>query len=136
MTTTYEIQKKIIKRVLIVLSILIIIAFFASQNPKAWALGYIFGGLIGILNFLHLGKTIERAVTMNPGKAQGYTSSRYMLRYLTTGVVIALSLKADYLNGLATIVGLLLVKFAIFSVHLFDSKEYYKRIFNRREDNK
>jgi hypothetical protein len=133
---TYELEKKIIKRVLIILSILIIIAYFTSQNPKAWALGYVFGGLIGILNFLHLGKTIERAVTMNPGKAQGYTSSRYMLRYLTTGVVIAVSLKADYLNGLATIAGLLLVKFAIYSTHLFDSKEYYRRIFKRREDNR
>ena len=135
MNKTYELQVKVIKRVLILLLGLIIIAFFASQNPKAWSLGYIFGGLIGILNFLHLGKTIEKAVTMNPGKAHGYTSSRYMLRYITTGVVIVVSLKADYLNGLATIIGLLLVKFAIFSTHLFDDKTYYKRIFKRREDN-
>jgi hypothetical protein len=118
------------------MTVLILLAFFTSQNPKTWILGYVFGGLIGILNFLHLGKTLERAVTMNPGKAQGYASSRYMLRYLTTAVVIAISLKADYLNGLATIIGLLLVKFSIFSIHLFDSKEYYKRIFKRREDNK
>jgi len=132
---TYEIEIKVAKRVLTIIFVLIIVAFFTADNPKTWVLGYIFGGLIGILNFLHLGKTIERAVTMNPGKAQAYTSSRYMLRYLTTGVVIAISLKADYLNGLATIIGLLLVKFVILSIHLFSSKEYFKRIFKRREDN-
>lgn len=135
MNKTYELQVKVIKRVLILLCGLIVLAFFTSKSPKAWLLGYVFGGLIGILNFLHLGKTIERAVTMNPGKAQGYTSSRYMLRYITTGVVIVVSLRANYLNGFATIIGLLLVKIAIFSTHLFDSKDYYKRIFKRREDN-
>lgn len=135
MNATYEVEIKVIKRVLAIMVGLIVIAFFASDNPKAWALGYIFGGLIGILNFIHLGKTIEMAVTMNAAKAQAYTSSRYMLRYLTTGVVIAISLKADYLNGLAVIIGLLLVKFVIFSIHVFSSKEYFKRIFKRREDN-
>lgn len=134
MSATYEVEIKVIKRVLTVMVGLIVIAFFVSDNPKAWTLGYIFGGLIGILNFIHLGKTIEMAVTMNPAKAQAYTSSRYMLRYLTTGVVIAISLKADYLNGLAVIIGLLLVKFVIFSIHAFSSKEYFKRIFKRRED--
>ncbi|SKC56363.1 ATP synthase subunit I [Maledivibacter halophilus] len=135
MNKTYELQVKIIKRVLVLLCGLIVIAFFASENPKPHILGYIFGGLIGILNFIHLGKTIEKAVTMNPGRAQGYTSSRYMLRYITTGIVIVVSLRADHLNGFATIIGLLLVKIAVFSTHLFDSKEYYKRIFKRREDN-
>ncbi len=135
MIRSYELEIKITKRVLVIIFGLIILAFFTSQNPKAWALGYIFGGLIGILNFLHLGKTIEKAVTLGPAKAQAYTSSRYMLRYITTAVVIAISLKADYLNGLATIIGLLLVKFVILSIHVFSSKEYFKRIFKRREDN-
>lgn len=135
MVRSYELEIKVTKRVLVIMFGLIVLAFFTSQNPKAWALGYIFGGLIGILNFMLLGKTIEKAVTLSPGQAQAYTSSRYMLRYVTTAVVIAISLKADYLNGIATIIGLLLVKFVILSVHVFSSKEYFKRIFKRREDN-
>lgn len=134
MTKTYELEVKIIKWVLIIMCGLIAVTFFVFKNPKPWALGYAFGSLIGILNFIHLGKTIERAVTMNPGRAQSYTSSRYMLRYLTTGVVIAISLRADHLNGMAVIIGLLLVKFVIFSTQVFNSKEYFKRIFKRRED--
>lgn len=135
MNKTYNLQLGIIKKVLIVDCILIVISFFASENPMPWILGYIFGGLIGILNFMHLGRTIETAVSMHPKNAQAYASSKYFIRYFISAVVIVISLKADYIHILGTIIGLLLVKFVIMSTYLFSSVEYYKRIFKRREDN-
>ena len=134
MEKVQELKKYILKYTITIDLVLIAILFFIVKDPLSWAYGLIFGGLIGCLNFLHLGKTLENAVRMNPGKAQAYASSQYFLRFFTTGLVITISLKADYINVLGTLVGLLLVKFVIFITHVFDSKEYYKRIFKRRED--
>lgn len=134
MEKVQELKKYILKYTITIDLALIAILFFIVKDPLSWAYGLIFGGLIGCLNFLHLGKTLENAVKMNPGKAQAYASSQYFLRFFTTGLVITISLKADYINVLGTLVGLLLVKFVIFITHVFDSKEYYKRIFKRRED--
>ena len=134
MEKVYELKKNILKYTLIVDFVIIAVLFFIVKEPLAWTYGLVFGGLIGCLNFLHLGKTLENAVKMHPGKAQTYASSQYFLRFFATAIVITISLKADYINVLGTILGLLLVKFVILITHLFDSKDYYKRIIKRRED--
>ncbi len=132
MKETAKLQIKIIKIDLIILSVLIIISFVFLENPLIWAKGYIFGGLIGILNFMLLAKTMEKSVTMHPAKARSYASVHYFIRYAIVGVVIIIALKADYLNALAVIIGLLLIKFIILFTNLFNNKEYYKRIFKRK----
>jgi len=130
---TRDLQIKTIKWVIIVDLLLIILSIFIFKSAKPWILGYIFGGAIGVLNFIELGKTLEKAVTMNPAKAQGYAASKYFVRYIITGIVIFVSLKANYINALGTIIGLLLVKFVIIVTNLFNDKEYYKNIFKRKE---
>lgn len=134
MGLTRDIQLKLIKWVLIIDLILIIIAFIFLNNPTNWVMGLIFGGLIGVLNFAELGRTLEVAVTMNPTRAQRYAASKYLLRYIITGIVILISLKANYINTLGTIIGLLLVKFVIISTNLFNDREFFKNIFRRKEE--
>lgn len=134
MEKVYALKKNILKYSLMADLVIMIIAFFIAKEPIPWIYGLAFGGLVGCLNFLHLGRTIENAVKMHPGKAKTYATSQYFLRFITTGIVITISLKADYINVLGTIISLLLVKFVIFATHLFDSKDFYKRIFKRRED--
>lgn len=129
---TAKLQIKIIKIDLIVLSIMIITSFIFFENPMIWVKGYIFGGLIGILNFMQLARTMEKAVTMNPGSAQSYASINYFVRFVIMAVVIVVALKADYINALAVIIGLLMIKFIILFTNLFNDKEYYKRIFKRK----
>lgn len=132
MKETAELQIKIIKIDLVILSILIIISFVFFENAMMWVKGYIFGGLIGILNFMQLAKTMEKSVTMHPAKARSYASVHYFIRYAVVAVVIIVALKADYLNALAVIIGLLLIKFIILFTNLFNDKDYYKRIFKRK----
>ncbi len=135
MGETVEIQVKIIKIHLVLLLLLCVIALVFFNRPMTWIYGYVFGGLIGVLNFVQLAKTMEKAVTLPMAKAQGYAASRYFIRYTITGVVLIVSLKADYIHALATVIGLVLIKFIILVTHLFDDKEYYKRIFKRKEEN-
>ncbi len=131
---TRQLQIKLIKWVIIVDIILMITAMMFFENPKAWVLGLVFGGAIGILNFIELGKTLETAVTLSPSRAQIYTASKYFLRYIITGIVIFISLKANYINALGTIIGLVLVKLIIISTNLFNDIEYFKNIFKRKEE--
>lgn len=134
MGLTRDLQVKTIKWVLAIDVVLIALFFVVSKNPLPWAYGLIFGGLIGILNFIELGKTLEKAITMNPRRAQAYTASKYFIRYILTGVVLLVSLKADYINVLGTILGLLLIKFVIIATNLFNDKQYFKNIFIRKEE--
>ena len=134
MNETFELQAKIIKIDLIILSLLIIIAFVFFNNSMVWVYGYIFGGAIGILNFMQLAKTVEKAVTMSPGQAQAYASINYFIRFAIMAIVLIVSLKADYINTFATVIGLLTIKFIILVTNLFNDKEYYKRIFSRKEE--
>ncbi len=131
---TRDLQKKLIKWVIITDIILILISLIFFENPMTWISGLVFGGAIGILNFMELGRTLETAVTMTPSKAQAYAASKYFVRYIITGVVIFVSLKADYINTLGTVIGLLLIKIIIISTNLFNDKEYFKNIFKRKEE--
>ncbi|MBN2285468.1 MAG: ATP synthase subunit I [Tissierellales bacterium] len=133
MNETFELQAKIIKINGILLCILIVGSFIFFEEPLSFVYGLIFGGLIGILNFIQLAKTMEKAVRMNPAGAQAYASINYFIRFAIMAVVLIVSLKADYINALATVIGLLSIKFIILVTNLFNDKEYYKNIFKRKE---
>jgi len=130
-----ELVLSIVKKAITILAVLIVISFVFLNEPMRWAYGYIFGGLIGILNFILLARTMERAVEMPPHKAQGYATVNYFIRFIITGVVIIVALKADYINALAAVIGIVLIKLIILVTNLFSDKEYYKRIFRRKGEN-
>jgi hypothetical protein len=134
MKGTAELQVKIIKIDLIVLCVLSVFSFLFLNEPLIWVYGFVFGGFIGILNFMQLARTVEKAVTMNPGSAQAYASISYFIRFAIMAIVLIVSLKADYINALATVIGLLSIKFIILVTNIFDDREYYKRIFRRKEE--
>jgi len=130
-----ELVLSIVKKAITILAVLIAISFIFLNEPMRWTYGYIFGGLIGILNFILLARTMERAVEMPPHKAQGYATVNYFIRFIITGVVIIVALKADYINALAAVIGIVLIKLIILVTNLFSDKEYYKRIFRRKGEN-
>jgi len=130
-----ELVLSIVKKAIFIIAILIIISFIFLDKPMTWVYGYIFGGLIGILNFILLAKTMEKAVSMPPHKAQGYASVNYFIRFVITGVVLIIAFKAEYINAVAAIVGIVLIKLIILVTNLFNDKEYYRRIFSRKGEN-
>ena len=135
MNHSVELVISIIKKAIIILAVLIVLSFIFFNEPMKWTYGYIFGGLIGILNFMLLARTMERAVEMPPHKAQGYATVNYFVRFAITGIVLIIAFKADYINPLAAVVGIVLIKLIILITNLFNDKEYYKRIFSRKGEN-
>lgn len=111
---------KVYKRVLVVSFFIMGVSFFLFKNPKPIVLGYIFGVIISMLGFKLLDNTINKAIKMTPEKANAYTVVHYMLRYLIYFVVLSISAIADYLNFLATILGILIIKFVIIFSSIFD----------------
>ena len=101
------------------------ISFFLFKEAEPIAMGLIFGTLISILNFKLLDNTITKAVQMPPNRATSYTIAHYLARYIIYFVVLLVAAKADYLNLIATIVGLFTVKFVILTSNIFD-KDFTK----------
>lgn len=108
-----DIITKIYKRTAVVSFIIMGVIFFTFENPKPIVLGYVFGLIISMLSFKLLDNTINKAVKMTPGKANSYTFRHYILRYIIYFIVLLVAVEADYLNLLATLFGLLMVKFTI-----------------------
>lgn len=134
MSDLQRFQLKIIIIDVIILMVLIILALFLCDDSIAWIKGYIFGGLIGILNFLLLGNTVQKAIAMPPNKGRKYTTTNYFIRYIIVGIVLFIALKADYLNTLSVIIGLLLIKYILYVTQIFGKKGKEKKIYERKED--
>lgn len=111
----------IIKRTLILLIILIGLIFIIFTDPKPYTLGLIFGTLVGILTFLLMGKSAEKAVTMAPNRAYSYTVKQYFLRMFIYGVVLVIGAVADYLSFFTVALGLLMIKAVIISLAILDN---------------
>lgn len=108
------------KRVMILVLLVSGVFAFAFKEPRPIILGLTFGSIISILSLKLIDNTISKAVNMAPMKARGYTITHYFARYMIYFVVILVAAKADYLNLLATIGGLLTVKFVIIFSNIFD----------------
>lgn len=132
MNETLDLTIKIYKRTLILTLAIALISIFFVNDYISFIYGLVFGTLIALLNFTLLAKTMEKAAQMSPEKAKVYATSRYFIRYTIYGIVLYVSIIADYINVIGTIIGLLTIKVVILIVHAFNDKTYYKNIFKRK----
>jgi len=134
MNEVRNLQRQTIKYAVIGTVITAILLLVVFDDPNQYVLGLLFGSAIGILNFMELAKTLSRAVELSPDKAQGFTTRKYFLRYVIYGVVLWVSIQADYIHVLGTIVGLMQIKVVLLTTNLFNDKHYFLNIFKRKED--
>jgi hypothetical protein len=116
----------IIKRTAVLGLIIIGIMLIGIKEPKPYILGYIFGTSISILTFKLMEKSAEKAVTMKPSRAYGYSVRQYFIRYFIYAIVLIIGALADYLSFLTVATGLLMVKMVITSFAIID---YFKDKF-------
>lgn len=132
MGETFKIRIRVYKYTLILTCLVSGLSVFIIKDYMAFIYGLLFGTLIASLNFTLLANTLERAAKMTPEKAKAYATSRYFIRYMIYGIVLYISIVADYINIIGTIVGLLVIKIVILVLHAFNDKSYYKKIFRKR----
>jgi len=128
-----KLQKDIAKFTIILFLLVSLASYLLLKNPTAFIVGLLFGTLIGVLNFMELGKTLKKAVTLRPQDASMYAAKKYFVRFVLTAVVLYVSVTAEHINIIGTITGLLLIKVVILSTNLFNDKEYFKNIFRKEE---
>ncbi len=124
-------RNQIVKLTFILGVLITIILCIFFDDKLGIIFGTIFGTFISILNFIELEKTLIKASVMKPRNAQSYTTKHYFLRYGIIAIVVLISIKANYINEYATIIGLLLLKFVVIFTNLFNDKEYFKRIYRK-----
>lgn len=115
-----NIADTIIKRTIVLSLIIIGIMFIGMKNPKPLVLGYIFGVSVNILTFKLMEKSVERAVTMEPSKAYGYSVKQYLIRYCIYAIVLVVGALADYLSIFTVVLGLFTIKIIILSSAVID----------------
>lgn len=111
---------KIAKRTIVLVLLIGGILSFVFSDPKPIVLGLLFGSIISMLNLKLLDNTITKAVQMPSNRAMIYSISHYFARYIIYFIVLIVAAKADYLNLIATIGGLFIVKFVIIGSNIFD----------------
>lgn len=98
--------RRVTKGVLIFDVLAIIILLATSNFNRPMFTGLLFGSIFSVLNFRLLALSVQQTVKREPGKAQLYASSRYLVRFVLTALVIYVSVKAPYINVIGTTIGL------------------------------
>lgn len=111
---------KISKRVLAGILVFSIIFLLFLENPKPLVLGLFLGGIISIISFILIDKTLTNAIKLPGKQIKFYIMKHYIIRYVIYFVVIFIAAKADYLSIITTLLGLLSVKYTIILSNMFD----------------
>ena len=98
----------------IIFMLILCVPFLFTDNPKPYIFGLLVGGNINVLlfklHYLNLLSLVER----NSKSANVGAVFNYFIRYLITGIVLAVSAKADYMNFWTTALGFLMIRFSIY----------------------
>jgi len=113
MEKLFKTKVRIIKNAIIIVGILSMVTVFFINEKSQMLTGLIFGLLISILCFEQLSAAITKAVDLPPEKAQVFVGLRYFIRLFIYAAVLYISIKADYINVIGTLMGLASIKLSI-----------------------
>lgn len=106
-------KKVIIKNATIITGIGAILVFFLADDYLPYLKGVIFGFLIALLCFQQLSISLSKAMSLSPEKAQIFVAKRYLIRLFIYGLVIYISIVADYINVIGTLFGMISIKLSV-----------------------
>ena len=91
-------------------------------EPVPWGKGVLFGGLFTILRLKMMEIAVNRAVSKPSGKASGYMSAQYFIRYLLSAAVLIVAALEPSIDVLATALAMLSLKAATYAQSLLDKR--------------
>lgn len=118
-----ETAKRIIISMTAISLIFLGIGIFFINNQIAYAKGIIFGTVFSILKLLLLERTINKSLDMSKSGAQNYARAHYMLRYLLTGVVLAVGALEPSISLLGVIIGIFCMRPAVYAATYIEKKQ-------------
>ncbi|MBC8542659.1 ATP synthase subunit I [Bianquea renquensis] len=91
-------------------------------DPLAWGKGVLFGGLFTILRLKMMEIAVKKAVSKPSGRASGYMSAQYFIRYLMSAAVLIVAALEPSIDVLATALAMLSLKVATYAQTLLDKR--------------
>ncbi|MBP6143274.1 MAG: hypothetical protein KAZ42_00830 [Proteocatella sp.] len=113
MDELFATKLKIVRNAIFLMATAAALSVVLYDGWTAFVTGIVFGLLIAVLCFELLSSAVIRAVNLPPEKAQIYAGTRYIIRLVIYAAVIFISIKADYINVVGTILGLSSIKLSI-----------------------
>jgi len=129
-----QLELTVLKWVLITDGALCLLSLFLSSDPMGMCLGLLLGGFTGYMGFLDLSRTLQKSTYMQPERANRYVSRKYNTRLIITGAMLFLAIYVDVISLIGMVMGLLLIKLVIYMTQLCGDREFFKRIFRRKEE--
>ncbi|MCL2767712.1 MAG: hypothetical protein FWE49_03175 [Synergistaceae bacterium] len=118
-------EKKMIK--VIVISSLIIIAagavYYRSLSVLPFAVGVFLMAALNVFKIIMLGRTIERAISMEEKKAGSFIRFQHLLRFLLTGLVLVIAAKTPFISLWGAAAGIFTLQIAAYYVSFFERDE-------------
>lgn len=112
--------------------VIVTIVCCALGGDFSLPIGAVYGIVLGVLNFLLMGKSAQAAVTKQTSKsAQTYMNLMYCLRYLGLFALLTVAALVPFINLIASVIPLFFVRIAIMIRELI--KERAKRSDKKEE---
>lgn len=122
-----EIQRRILKFIVfanwILFSAASIFGFIIS--PPDFARGIIFGGLIVVINFHMLYRTLKKALTPPHIASIKVVLAKYYVRFIISGFIIFVLISRHYVNPVGLFIGLSVVVVSIILATMYEFKKLF-----------
>jgi energy-converting hydrogenase Eha subunit A len=96
-----------------------LIGILLGQPLVPFLFGIIFGLIVSLLKLKLMEKTFSKAVEMSFKKAQSYTTTHYFIRYVLTGVALAVAALLPYMSLLGAFIGVMSMKAGAYGAMFF-----------------
>ena len=112
-----RIQKKYGSRAMVAAVIAGMIFILAGQ--KSIAKGLVLGSIFSVINFILMGEILPMIITASRKRSVLFAFVSMLVRFLLLSTPLVLSLKLEYLNFVAAVIGIFMVQIMIMGDHLF-----------------
>ena len=111
-----DIAKKMILAMCVLFFILVVvgIAYYRSFSCLPFILGAFLGSALNILKIVMLDYIVDKAVNMDAILVSKYVNVQKLFRLLITGVILAVSALASFINLWGTVAGIFVWPIAVF----------------------
>ncbi len=107
-------SKKVLPVITALAVVCLVIGLFVVSHRLAFVKGLAFGTIFSLLKWMLMERAIRKSMDLPPEKVVVYIQFRYLIRYMLTGVVLAVAAMQPSINLYATIIGILLPMPAVY----------------------
>jgi len=95
------------------------VVYYRSMASIPFVLGVLVGSAVSIVKVFLLERTVDKAITMDIGKAGGYVSLQHVLRLLFSGAALYLGAVVPQISLWGVVAGILAFQLAVYNIRFF-----------------